>query len=385
MSENHFAKFDSVANNSAAVFEQLEQHLKDSKNYHALFDAIMMQKKHELGLPLSRPGSIEDVPEEHQPAIEQCYIDSARVVGNLLLEDGKIGEAWVYLRTIREPDSIRKAIEALEVDTENFEEVEQLINVCLYEGAHPVKGLELLLNTHGTCNTVTATDQHLHTMTEAERQQVAAMLVRRLYDDLRSSVLTDVRRKVPTEDDGKTLKELIAGREWLYDDNNYHIDVSHLNAVVRFARALDESCPELPLAVELAMYGRGLADPLQYPAEPPFDEFFEGHLHYFKVLAGQNSDQSLTWFRKRLSTTDDPQDKQMVAYVLVDLLRRVNKLDDAVHFAAEHLRDLNDPQGFSFTVLCHEAGAFDKLKQSSVEKNDVLAYVSAVLTEAKPE
>jgi hypothetical protein len=383
MSEETFAQFDSLASDTNAVFEKLVDELTQRKNYHALFDAMLMQKKHELGLPLGRPGSLEDVPSEQQPIIEQSYIDSARTVGQMLLDDGKIGEAWVYLRTIREPEAVRKAIESLEVDTENFEEIEQLINVCLYEGAHPVKGLELLLKTHGTCNTVTATDQHLASMNDEERKRVAAMLVNTLYADLKLSVLADVRRKIPTEDDSKSLKELLAGREWLFEDNNYHIDVSHLNAVVRFSRALDADCPELPLAIELAMYGRNLAEPLQYPAEPPFDQFYEAHVHFFRVLAGQNADQSLAWFRKRLANEADAQDQQMTAYVLVDLLRRVNKLDDAVHFAAEHLRDLNDPQGFSFAALCHEAEAFDKLKESSVEKDDLLAYVSAVLAESK--
>ncbi|MFK7820104.1 MAG: hypothetical protein AB8G99_15390 [Planctomycetaceae bacterium] len=382
MSENNFTDFDSLGTDSNAAFEKLVEQLKQTKNYHALFDAILMRKKHELGLSLARPGSLEDVPSEHQPALEETYIDAARTVGQMLLDDGKIGEAWVYFRTIREPEPVRKAIEALEVDTENFEDVEQLVNVCLYEGAHPVKGLELLLKTHGTCNTVTATDQHLTSMTDDERKQVAAMLVTTLYADLKLSVLTDVRRKIPTEDDNKSLKELLVGREWLFEDNNYHIDVSHLNAVVRFARALDESCTELPLAIELATYGRNLAEPLQYPAEPPFDQFYEAHLHYFRVLAGQNPDQSLAWFRKRLANEQDQQDQQMTAYVLVDLLRRIDKLDDAVHFAAEHLQDLNDPQGFSFAALCHEAGAFDKLKAAATKKDDLLSYVSAVLAES---
>ena len=381
MSDNAFSEFDSIAGDSNAVLEKLIQHLTDQKEYHRLFDAILMRKKHELGVSLGRPGGIEDVPQQHREAVEQTYIDAARTVGKLLLDEGKIGEAWVYLRTIREPELIRKAIEELPIDTDNYEETEALINVALYEGAHPVKGLELLLKTHGTCNTVTATDQHLVNMNDKDRQQVAAMLVTTLYEDLRSSVLADVRRRVPTEEADKSLKELIAGREWLYEEGNYHIDVSHLNAVVRFSRALDDSSPELKLAIELAEYGRGLNEQLQYPAEPPFDQFYEAHVNYLRALAGANADKSLAWFRKRLAAAEDAQDQQMTAYVLVDLLRRIDKLDDAVHFAAEHLQDLDDPQGFSFAALCHEAGAFGKLRESAQKKSDAVAYVSALLAE----
>ncbi len=385
MSEETFQQFDAVASDSAAMFETLIKHLTDQKAYHRLFDAIMMQKKYELGLPLGRPGAIEDVPDEHRETVEETYIDAARQVGTLLLEEGKLAEAWVYMRTIREPEQIRKAIEETKIDTDNFEETEQLINLALYEGAHPVKGLELLLTTHGTCNTVTATDQQLPNMTEEERKQVAQMLVATLYEDLRNSVLADVRRKLPTETDDKSLRELIAGREWLFEDNNYHIDVSHLNAIVRFARAMDAECPELKLAVELSEYGRNLAEPLQYPAEPPFDQFYDAHLHYLRVLLGQNADQSLAWFRKRLANESEAHDQQMTAYVLVDLLRRVDRLDDAVHFAGEHLRDLDDPQGFSFGALCYEAGAFDKLLTTAREKSDAVSYVSALLAKQKAE
>lgn len=383
MSDSIFSQLDSLASDSAAVFEKLKQELTAQKEYHRLFDAMLMQKKHEVGASLGRPGGIEDVPPEHREVVEEAYIDAARIVGKLLLDDGKIGEAWVYLRTIREPELVRAAIEQKEIDTDNYEETEELINLALYEGAHPVKGLELMLKTHGTCNTVTATDQQLPNLSDDERKQVAAMLVRTLYEDLRASVLNDVRRRVPTEEPDRSLKELIAGREWLFEDGNYHIDVSHLNAVVRFARALDDSCPELEQAVELAEYGRGLSEPLQYPAEPPFDDFYEGHLHYLRALSGANADKSLAWFRKRLANEDEARDKQMTAYVLVDLLRRIGKLEDAVHFAAEYLRDLDDPGGFSFSALCHEAGAFQKLKTLAVEKSDAVTYVSALLAEQK--
>ena len=119
----------------------------------------------------------------------------------------------------------------------------------------------------------------------------------------------------------------------------------------------------------------------RYPAEPPFDQFYEAHVNYLRALAGANADKSLAWFRKRLAGAEDPQDQQMTAYVLVDLLRRIDKLDDAVHFAAEHLQDLDDPQGFSFAALCHEAGAFTKLKESAQKKSDAVAYVSALLAD----
>lgn len=379
MSPETFEELDALRSDPAAMLQRLIDQLTEAQDFHRLFDALLMQKKHELGLPLGRPGVIDDVAEEHRAAIEETYIAAARQVGQMLLDAGRLNEAWVYLRTIREPEAIRRAIETVQVDPDDYEKNEELINVALYEGAHPVKGLELLLQTHGTCNTVTATDQQLPNLNDSERRQVAAMLVNNIYEDLKQSVLADVRRRVPTESDEKSLKQLIAGREFLFEEGNYHIDVSHLNAIVRFSRALDASSPELPLALELAEYGSQLDEPLRYGAEPPFDEFYQAHAHYFRVLLGTGADQSLAWFRKRLATAEDTRDQQMIAYVLVDLLQRVDRLEDAVHFAAEHLCDLDDPQGFSFAALCHEAGTLDKLQDTAREKSDLVTYVGALL------
>ena len=52
-----------------------------------------------------------------------------------------------------------------------------------------------------------------------------------------------------------------------------------------------------------------------------------------------------------------------------------------MHFAGEHLRDLDDPQGFSFVALCHQAGAFEKLREAAIEKSDAVSYVSSLLAE----
>ena len=39
----------------------------------------------------------------------------------------------------------------------------------------------------------------------------------------------------PEPPSGATIPELIAGRDWLFEDDAYHIDVSHLGAVVRYS------------------------------------------------------------------------------------------------------------------------------------------------------
>src|SRR5439155_442893 len=165
----------------AAAIDHLIGVLRDEKRFHQLFDSLLMKKRLELGLALVRPTSLKDVPDDRRDEFEKVYIDTARQVGELLLADGSIPQAWHYFRAINEP------------------------------------------------------------------QQVG-------------------------------------GREWLFNDDSYHIDVSHLNSVVRFARFLDAGCPELDLALQLAQYGSRLAQQYQYAGNPPFDDFYPAHIRYFKVL-----------------------------------------------------------------------------------------------------
>src|SRR5262245_46362901 len=98
---------------AAAVFEKLLDTLKAQKDYHRLFDATLMRKKHELGLPLMRPASLDDVPSDKRTEFEKTYVESAREVGQLFLQAGQIANAWLYFRTIREPEPISKALAAM--------------------------------------------------------------------------------------------------------------------------------------------------------------------------------------------------------------------------------------------------------------------------------
>ena len=69
----------------------------------------------------------------------------------------------------------------------------------------------------------------------------------------------------------------------------------------------------------------------------------------------------------------------MLAYVLVDLLMRVDRPGDAVEVAAQYLKDVEDPNGFSFAELCREAGRLDLLQNVAKEKGDLVAYTAALV------
>ncbi len=383
MSDEMFAQLEEVRDSAgkSATIDRLVDSLRESKEYHRLFDALLMKQKFGMGLPLVRPTSFDDVPDDKREAFEKSYIEAAREVGQLFLADNQIGQAWLYYRTIREPEPVAKAVEAYQPNTDQSEELDEILNIALYEGANPVKGLEIMLQTHGTCNTVTALDQKMPELDLEQRQRAACLLVRDVYADLAACLKREVGDRIAGVTPPESIHELIAGRDWLFENGNYHIDVSHLNAVVRFSRALTPDHPELAMALELAEYGSHLDPQLQYGTDPPFDEFYTGHVHYFRMLLDQKTDEALAYFRGKLESVEveENQERQLVAYVLVDLLSRVNRLDDALDVAAEYLTDIEEASGFSFADLCRQAGRLDTLQQVARKKGDLVRYAAALL------
>jgi tetratricopeptide (TPR) repeat protein len=381
MSDQTFKQLDALkqSEGAAAIIDKLIDTLRTEREFHKLFDALLLKKRHQMGLPLTRPTSFDDVPQDKLPEFEQSYIDSAREVGEALLKEGKIPQAWIYFRTIREPEQVAQAIDAVEVPREPGEEIDELLNVALYEGANPVKGLEIMLATNGTCNTITTLDQVMPQLAPADRTRAACLLVRNLYDDLTRTVGHEVEQRMAMLPPGAGLRELIAGRDWLFADGNYHIDVSHLHSVVRFARSLETGDSDLQKAIELAEYGSKLSDQFQYGGDPPFEEFYPAHVEYFKILADKNRDDALGYFREKLDAEPDEEDKQMIAYVLVDLLVRIGRLDEALDVAEQHLSRIEDPNTFSFAALCQQAGRMDVLQKVAREKGDLVSYTAALV------
>ena len=65
----------------AAAIDELIQTFEARKEYHRLFDALLLKKKFEMGLPLARPSSFENVPDARQSEFESAYVDAARRAG----------------------------------------------------------------------------------------------------------------------------------------------------------------------------------------------------------------------------------------------------------------------------------------------------------------
>ena len=361
-----------------AVCETLIANLKASEQHHQVFDARMLARKFELGLPLSRPSSLADVPPARRKELEETYVSAAREAGEAFLAANDIPAAWMYYQVIREPEPVAAALDKIP-DGPASQQTEELMQIALYQAVHPEKGVRMMIKNHGTCSTITALEQANQQISPAQRQACARVMVCHLYEELSANVRRPVQERLPMLDGNLSLRELIGGREWLFEGGNYHVDVSHLNAVVRFARVLESNGPELEFALQLAEYGSRLDGPLQYGGDAPFDEFYLAHQHFFRVLLNKKRDEGLQYFCDRLAAEPDERDQPMLAYVLVDLLARVEKLDDAVQLAREYLTDVGEEVRFSFAELCREAKKLEILQQVSRERNDPVTFAAALL------
>jgi prepilin-type N-terminal cleavage/methylation domain-containing protein len=140
--------------------------------------------------------------------------------------------------------------------------------------------------------------------------------------------------------------------------------------------------PELPKALQLAEYGSKLAPQFQYGGDPPFDEFYPAHVHYFRALLGESPDEQVAYFRGKLDAEPDEQDKPYLAFELVTLLIKMGRRAEAVDVAGRHLKHVNDPNGFSFPQLCLEAGRVEAWRDAAKEQGDPVGYAAALAQQA---
>ena len=374
------------------ALEALVTALRSEKKYHELFDALLLGKRYALGLPLVQKGTLGEVPDEKRRALEDEYVACCRTVGDLYLAEGDVAHAWVYLRTIDETAKVSEALERIDPALER-EDLDQIIDVALHQGANPRKGYELLLKSYGTCNAVTTMDQIYGRTSPADRAACVGMLVRQLHGDLVESLRADIAHRGAEQGDQaaespealpSSVPELIAGRDWLFGEHSYHVDASHLSAAVRFSRDLEPG-PDLDLAIEFTEYGRRLAPMFQYASDPPFDKFYDDHGLYLKALRGENVEEAVAHFQQKLEKAEDDA-KPACAAVQVSLLDRLGRAREAIAVSLEHLSHVQDAGGAFPTVadLCQKAGDYRGLIDFSRQRGDLVSFLAG-LVEARAE
>jgi len=335
-----------------AAFEHLIRRARDEGNFREVFAARVMQARHRAGLPLIETEGGANLPNE-------VLFEAARETGALFLEAGDIPGAWPYFRAIGEPAPVAAAIETAGPG----EHLDTIIEIAYREGVNPRKGFELILEHRGVCNAIT----WFGAMPQGDaRTQCLQLLVRALYDELAASLRNHVARVEGAAPENASVAELIAGRDWLFADNNYHTDTTHIASVLRFAPELEDE-PTMRLALEIADYGIHLAPMYQYTGEPPFDNPYSDHAIYLRALLGQDVDAAVDHFRAKAPESPFAND------VFVDFLVRLDRLEEAIDASRQ------SESSPSALQLCQMSGNFEKLKEVAREKGDLLAYAAGII------
>lgn len=361
----------------AAAVDRLCNLLRERKDYSQLFYALLLKKRFELGLSPIPTAPSQDIPEALHAPYEEGIRTAAREVGQLLLDEGNIPQAWMYYRMIGETQPIVDALEKYQPG-EN-DDIQPVVEIAYHHGVHPRKGFDLILNRYGICNAITTLTSQDASVPVEVRDYCLQRLVRALYAELGERIKADIERREGTMPGTHSIRELLAGRDWLFEDGAYHIDMSHLASVVQMSIYLPPG-EELGLARELCEYGQRLDRQFQYPGDPPFEDQYRDYAAYLAILAGGDVDNNLAHFRAKVEHAD-PEAGTRPAEVLVNLLLDRNRPAEAVAVARQYLPE-KDTQ---FRIcpplpeLCRRAGDYQTLATVAREQADPVHFLAALL------
>jgi hypothetical protein len=314
---------------------------------------------------------------------EDKYVAAVRLVGSRHLEKGDIPTAFAYYRAIAETEPVALAIAAYQ-PIENDERLGAVIEVALNYGVNPRRGLELILENYGTCPAITAFEQ-LPPHDQKTRSACAERLIEHLNSELTANLRAEIASRgqvVPPA--GTTIADLVADRPWLFSDDSYHIDISHLSSIVRMA-LLAQDHEAIAKAADLTAYGRCLSPRLVFEGAPPFEHIFEDYGVYLKALLGRDPDGAVAHFQQKLCQALEEGEPRPAAQVLVNLLLKFGKIDEAIDVAAAHLAGIPEPELACPTLgeLCQRAGQSDRLAQVAREQGDLVNFTAARLVSSR--
>ncbi len=360
-----------------AVFEELADRLKADQKYHELFDVLLMRSRQGLGLPVILTTSIDDLEEPLRSKVENEYLAACREVGTLLLNEGKLREAWMYLRPVGDKQLVAAALAKIEPCDDNLQD---LIEIGLQEGVAPAMGYELVLKHYGTCNAITTFEGVLAGRPRGDQQAAAVLLLRHLHQELLANVRADIARQEGTQPTASTLAELTADRDWLFADNNYHLDTTHLASTVRFARVLEDG-EALALAHDLTEYGRRLSQQFQFGGDEPFADVYPSHGLFFAAQMGRQIDEALAYFAERAKNLSVEAHGTGPVEVYVDLLARLKRYAEAIEAVIELLPPGTRTSGFapSLLELSRLSGNYDRLMEECRKRGDLVGYAAGLV------
>src|SRR2546423_15647643 len=94
-----------------AAIDRLCTRLRENQDYANLFYALLLKKRHELGVSPVPTEQAQALPESAHEPYEAAIREAGRLVGRLYLDEGDIPHAWAYYRMLGESEPVATAIE----------------------------------------------------------------------------------------------------------------------------------------------------------------------------------------------------------------------------------------------------------------------------------
>ena len=382
--------FDRLNNHRGSPTEMLDEmvaHFREARSPMELFEALKMRIRDKLGLPLVSAENEPSRPEDVERQLEVGLLDACREAGTMLVEDGRVGEGWMYLRPTGDTQLAKELISKLEITEDNYED---MIQVLLHEGIDVARGYQAVLDQQGTCNSITLYEQALANRGKADQQAAARCLLNHLHSELSELVRGDIARREAPAGENETLAEMIEKRRWILSDGGYHLDTTHLSSTVRIATVLEDE-ESLRKAWELTQYGRRLHHQFQYPGDEPFVEFYPAYTAFYSILLGENVDAGLKVFERKARSVDTVEQGTAAVETYVDLLDRIGRHQEAIDIAIELAPKDLPPQRIVPMLIeiasrvppsAHEDG-WKSILEYCRKHNDILGY-AAVLHASGP-
>ena len=375
MPEDVFGTVDQLleSENPSASFDLLLARFRAAKDYRSVFEARLMKKRLELGLPVFLTDDLSALPSELREAYGQEVTEAARDVGQLFLSDGEIAQAWPYLKATGDYARVADAIERVTPG----DGLNRIIEIAFEEGVHPAKGLELIAAMYGICRALSAFEI---SAVRKDREKCIAVLARNLHAELVERLGDAIEQAEGSRPASTSIAQLISGREWLFGEYRTYLDSSHLASLL-------QHCPEvtdaglLRIFHELCDYGKRVSPEVRVQCQPPFEDGCIDFEHYVGALLGIDVESHLAHFRQKVAEAEPERVVSLAAQVLVGLLARLARYDEALEVALTHFpnvgsADLTCPAA---PELCRLARRFDRLKELARERGDWLSYAAATL------
>ena len=393
-----------------AMLAELAASLTARGRWHALFDLRMVEARLRLGLPLS--GDVGPLDESRRERLDELSLAACREVGWPLIEAGQVAAAWMYLRAAAAPEEVATRLAAVAArlvppadepagdgacgddsdDEESHRLGQEILGVALWESLDPALGISLVIRTQGTCNAVTAYEQAVSRLPAVRQAPAARVLVEHLHAEIVRNLGFDLgQRGIDTAvaaASATPLTALLEAGGGLADDPSIHVDVSHLQAVLRIARVCDDE-PTLRRAWELASYACRLPADVVYPGEPPFEQVGPASRLFFGAQLGRDVAEAIAFFRRAAATAEPLEAGTLPADTLVLLLHRLGRDAEALQAAVDRPREGGAPSAMqaagllpSLVDLAAASGRWEVLLDACRRHGDEITFAAAVASRA---